>query len=50
MELEILRSKLFEKEAEVLKVAEASKDAAFEEVEVFYLEQVKKMKALVFFF
>ena len=50
MELEILWSKLSEKEAEVQKVAEASNDATFEEVEAIYLEQVEKMNTLVFCF
>ena len=42
MEFEILLSKLFEKEAELLKAAEASKDATFEEVEPYTRNKLRK--------
>lgn len=41
MKLEVLRSKVAEKEVEMRDVVEKLKDAVFEEVEVIYLEQVK---------
>ena len=47
MELGVLHSKLV-KEAAEMQVIETSKDAAFEEVEVVYLEQVEQMNVLVF--